>query len=102
MNSIVRQHYPASKLPADLREGVDPASTVTVTVTVEELERPERVMSLDEIFSYPVFGGSRRRRSTPKFEDGETSGMTEQAASRPVYLDPDDEHGMDRLLSEIA
>jgi hypothetical protein len=64
MNSIVRQHYPASKLPADLREGVDPASTVTVTVTVEELERPERVMSLDEIFSLSGF----RRLTTEEID----------------------------------
>ena len=51
MNKITREHYPASKLPADLREGVDPKSTVTVTVTVEELQRPEHVMSLEEIFA---------------------------------------------------
>jgi len=36
MNKVIREHYPASKLPEDLREGVDPGSTVTVTVTVEE------------------------------------------------------------------
>ena len=51
MNKITREHYPASKLPADLREGVDPDSTVTVTVTVEGLKRPEHVMSLEEIFA---------------------------------------------------
>ena len=51
MNKIIREHYPASKLPEDLREGVDPQSTVTVTVTVEELQRPEHVMSLEEIFA---------------------------------------------------
>jgi hypothetical protein len=52
MNRIIREHYPASKLPEDLREGVDPKSSVTVTVTVEGAsQRPERVMSLDEIFA---------------------------------------------------
>lgn len=51
MNKITREHYPASKLPEDLREGVDPESTVTVTVTVEELKRPEHVMTLEEIFA---------------------------------------------------
>ena len=50
MNKIVKEHYPASKLPEDLREGVDPAATVTVTI-VEELHPPERNVSLDEIFS---------------------------------------------------
>jgi hypothetical protein len=50
MNKIIR-NYPASKLPEDLREGVDPQANVTVTVMVEELQRPERVMSLEEIFA---------------------------------------------------
>jgi len=39
MNRIVRENYPASKLPDDLRAGVDPSSTVTVTI-VEEERRP--------------------------------------------------------------
>jgi hypothetical protein len=50
MNRIIREHYPASKLPEDLRAGVDPSSTVTVTI-VEEEKRPEKVMSLEEIFA---------------------------------------------------
>lgn len=50
MNRIIRKHeYPASKLPEDLREGLDPDATVSVTI--EELKRPERVMTLDEIFA---------------------------------------------------
>jgi hypothetical protein len=50
MNRIVLEHYPASKLPEDLRGGVDPSSTVTVTI-VEEAKRPEKVMTLEEIFA---------------------------------------------------
>jgi hypothetical protein len=50
MNSIVKSNYPVSKLPEDLRDGVDPASTVTVTITVEEA-RPAHVLSLEEIFA---------------------------------------------------
>jgi hypothetical protein len=49
MNKIVRENYPAAKLPDDLRGGMDPTATVTVTVTQEE--RPEHVMSLEEIFA---------------------------------------------------
>jgi len=49
MNKIIRENYPASKLPADLRDGLDPSATVTVTVTLEE--RPEHVLSLEEIFA---------------------------------------------------
>ena len=50
MNRITREHYPASKLPEDLRAGVDPSSTVTVTI-VEEEKPPEKFMTLDEIFA---------------------------------------------------
>jgi hypothetical protein len=50
MSRIVRENYPASKLPEDLRAGVDPSSTVTVTI-VEEEKRPEKVMTLEEIFA---------------------------------------------------
>jgi hypothetical protein len=49
MNRIVREHYPASKLPEDLRDGVDPSATVTVTVVEEE--RTQSVPTLDEIFA---------------------------------------------------
>jgi hypothetical protein len=50
MNRIIREHYPASKLPEDLRAGVDPSSTVTVTIVQEE-KRPEKVLTLGEIFA---------------------------------------------------
>jgi hypothetical protein len=49
MNRIVRENYPASRLPDDLRVGVDPAAKVTVTVTLEE--QSQRVPSLDEIWA---------------------------------------------------
>ena len=64
MNRIIREHYPASKLPEDLRAGVDPSATVTVTI-VEEERRPEEVMSLDEIFSLKGF----RRRSAEEIDE---------------------------------
>jgi hypothetical protein len=50
MNRIVKEHYPASKLPEDLRGGVDPTATVTVTI-VEEQRHSERNVSLEEIFA---------------------------------------------------
>lgn len=49
MNKIVRENYPAARLPNDLREGMDPTATVTVTVTQDS--RPDHVLSLDEIFA---------------------------------------------------
>ncbi|MGL5136790.1 MAG: hypothetical protein ACRC7G_03390 [Beijerinckiaceae bacterium] len=35
MNRIVREHYPASRLPAELREGLPPDAQVRVSVTVQ-------------------------------------------------------------------
>jgi hypothetical protein len=64
MNKVVLEHYPASKLPDDLRAGVDPSSTVTVTI-VEEEKRPEKVMSLEEIFSLKGF----HRRSAEEIDE---------------------------------
>jgi hypothetical protein len=39
MNKIVLEHYPASKLPEELREGIAPDSSVKVTVE-EETKKP--------------------------------------------------------------
>lgn len=36
MNKLVRQHYPASKLPADLRDAIGSAEQVTITIEQEE------------------------------------------------------------------
>ena len=49
MNRIVRDHYPASKLPDDLREGIDPGAEVVVTV--EEIERPDFALTIDQIIA---------------------------------------------------
>jgi hypothetical protein len=54
MNKIVREHYPVSKLPEDLRPSDDPNARVTVIVEQEpadSLKRPEHVMTLEEIFA---------------------------------------------------
>jgi len=49
MNRIVKAHYPVSALPEDLRQGFDPAADVTVTV--EETDRPDKILSIEEIFA---------------------------------------------------
>jgi hypothetical protein len=49
MNKIIRENYPASKLPEDLREGLDPSTTVTVTVVQDTT--PYQPMTLEEIFA---------------------------------------------------
>lgn len=49
MNKIVREHFPAERLPPELREGLDPNATVTVTIEAETT--PIDKMSLEELFS---------------------------------------------------
>ncbi|MDX8526061.1 hypothetical protein RFM68_16285 [Mesorhizobium sp. MSK_1335] len=39
MNKVILEHYPASKLPNELREGIALSASVTVTVE-EEAKRP--------------------------------------------------------------
>jgi hypothetical protein len=49
MNRIVKENYPVSKLPEDLREGLE--GTV-VTVTIDEVEgAPRKRPTLEEIFA---------------------------------------------------
>jgi hypothetical protein len=49
MNKVVREHYPVSKLPEDLRQGLNPLAEVTVTVVEEE--RRKDVLSIEEMFA---------------------------------------------------
>jgi hypothetical protein len=49
MNKVVREHYPAERLPEDLRRGIDPSAKVTITVELEEPAQP--VMSLEEMLA---------------------------------------------------
>lgn len=65
MNKIVKEHYPVSKLPEDLREGLEPDEKVRITIetdstpdfdsifpeTAELLRHPRRVMTLEEIWA---------------------------------------------------
>jgi hypothetical protein len=50
MNRIVRENYPASRLPDDLRGDVDPEARVTVTIALEE-QHPKHTPTLDEIWA---------------------------------------------------
>jgi len=45
MNKIVREHYPVSKLPEDLREGMD--ENAEVTVIVEETPKLEMLFKME-------------------------------------------------------
>jgi hypothetical protein len=39
MNEIVRKHYPASRLPADLREGIPEGAEVDLTIRLADSPR---------------------------------------------------------------
>jgi hypothetical protein len=41
MNTVVIKNYPASKLPEDMREGINPSSLVTVTIVQKMTSPPE-------------------------------------------------------------
>jgi hypothetical protein len=86
MNRIVKEHYPASKLPDDLREGLAPKAEVRVTVEwdsapndntgdgalIRRLRRPERVMTLEEMFAMrrPVYRSDAEiRRQREEWDD---------------------------------
>ncbi len=62
MNKIIREHYPVSKLPPELRPSDDP--NARVTVTIEEEQKPEKIMTLEEIFSLTGF----HRRSAEEID----------------------------------
>lgn len=49
MNKIIREHYPASQLPEELRPNENP--NARVTVIIEEEQEPDRVLSLEEIWA---------------------------------------------------
>jgi hypothetical protein len=49
MNTVITRHYPASKLPEDLRDGIDPSSLVTVTITQRKSSLLETIADSDEI-----------------------------------------------------
>ena len=54
MNRIVRENYPAAKLPEDLRPNDDPEARVVVTVETREAtaeHSPERRVTLEEIWA---------------------------------------------------
>lgn len=50
MNRIVREHYPAAKLPEDLREGFAADADVRVIIEVQH-KYPDRVLSIEELFA---------------------------------------------------
>lgn len=49
MNKIIREHFPAAKLPPELRAGIDPGAAVTVTIIVENQTHLEPVLTLEQM-----------------------------------------------------
>jgi hypothetical protein len=75
MNEIKREHYPAHRLPDDLRGSIDPSRHVTVVVVEEDA--PESVMSLEEILR----PGVTRLRSSEEI-DRDLAAVREEWADR--------------------
>jgi len=52
MTTIITRHYPASKLPEELREGIDPSSLVTVTIIqrakLDKVSEPHQLVDRTE------------------------------------------------------
>ncbi len=55
MNRIVREHYPASKLPDDLREGLRPDAEVRVVIEEEHGPSPRGAMTLEQMTLEQMF-----------------------------------------------
>lgn len=77
MNKIVREHYPASLLPAELREGLAAGASVRVTVE-EEIRKP---LSREELL--------KSLRDARRYARGVTS---EEAVTRVRELRDEWEH----------
>jgi hypothetical protein len=57
MNKIVLEHYPVSKLPADLRQGLDVSGTVKVVIEEEDTK--------SFVFAYPGFSELSKIQPAP-------------------------------------
>ena len=74
MNKLVREHYPVSDLPEDLREGFENGSDVTITVETgprqqDPVERPASVAQVPTSSESWVEQGKRVRQQN--FASGE-------------------------------
>ena len=57
MNKIVRDHYPASKLPPELREGIPDSAQVQVTIVQEEKPKTrEELLAMIEAYRAKIKG----------------------------------------------
>jgi hypothetical protein len=61
MGKIVLEHYPASKLPNDLRGSIAASASVTVTVEEEPARKP---LSLEELIALTKQAQARARGTT--------------------------------------
>ena len=57
MNKIVRDHYPASNLPPELREGIPDSAQVQVTIVQEEKPKTrEELLAMIEAYRAKIKG----------------------------------------------
>lgn len=69
MNKVVRDHYPAAKLPSDLRGDMRPDAVVRVTIEAEPVAKP-------------VFGEELRRQLKEVRRRGTPPVSVEEAVKR--------------------
>ena len=63
MNKLVREHYPVSNLPEDLREGLDGKGEVTVTIETHPASDPAKDRSERDATESWVERGKRVRQA---------------------------------------
>lgn len=75
MNKIIRENYPAAKLPDDLREGLEPGATVRVIVETRETNKmPRRSLAelkklVDDLKSRPGFKPAAAHEAVQRIRD---------------------------------
>ena len=84
MNKIVREHYPASKLPEDLRRGLSPDATVKIVIEEEGEATPSpiEVISLSDL--------AFREPGPPLSVEEMLESIRVLKATRPPLSDPDE------------
>lgn len=84
MNKIVREHYPAAKLPEELRQGLNPEATVTIVIEEEGQAKPSPLGSI-------ALGDLPFREPGPPLSVEEMlESIRSLQATRPPLSDPDE------------
>ena len=88
MNRIVREHYPAARLPEDLRREIGVAETVTLVIEAEA-SRPARTrqQAVDEGLSERAVSEIQAAAASDPSGDGPLMRIVESVRERRVMTD---------------